>query len=70
MKKRILIRDEYIRLCDAMKLSGEADTGGMAKMMILAGEVLVNGEVCQMKGKKLYPGDTFSFEGSDYTVVQ
>ncbi len=67
---RILIRDEYIRLCDAMKLAGEADTGGMAKMMILSGDVRVNGEVCLMKGKKLYPGDRFSFDGAEYTIIQ
>ncbi len=68
--ERLLIRDEYIRLCDAMKLCGMADTGGMAKMMILSGDVKVNGEVCLMKGKKLYPGDQFSFDGSEYTVIQ
>lgn len=67
---RVLIRDEYIRLCDALKLSGEAETGGMAKLMILAGDVLVNGEVCQMKGKKLYPGDRFTFDGQEYLIVQ
>lgn len=67
---RVLIKDEYIRLCDAMKLSGEADTGGMAKMMILSGDVRVNGEVCLMKGKKLYPGDRFSFDGKEYTIIQ
>lgn len=67
---RVLIKDEYIRLCDAMKLSGEADTGGMAKMMILSGDVQVNGEVCLMKGKKLYPGDRFSFDGKEYTIIQ
>ena len=67
---RLLIRDEYIRLCDALKLSGEADTGGMAKMMILAGDVQVNGEVCLQKGKKLYPGDRFTFDGLEYIIVQ
>ena len=67
---RVLIRDEYIRLCDALKLSGEAETGGMAKLMILNGDVTVNGEVCQMKGKKLYEGDTFSFEGLDYKIYR
>ena len=67
---RVLIRDEYIRLCDALKLCGEAETGGMAKLMILEGDVTVNGEVCLMKGKKLYPGDCFSFDGMDYMIVQ
>lgn len=67
---RLLIKGEYIRLCDALKLCGEADTGGMAKMMILAGDVLVNGEVCQQKGKKLFEGDRFTFDGAEYTIIQ
>ncbi len=67
---KLLINDEYIRLCDAMKLSGEAETGGMAKMMILSGDVAVNGEVCLQKGKKLYEGDRFAFDGSEYLIVR
>ncbi|MBQ7034421.1 MAG: RNA-binding S4 domain-containing protein [Clostridia bacterium] len=67
---KLLINDEYIRLCDAMKLSGEAETGGMAKMMILSGDVAVNGEVCLQKGKKLYEGDRFTFDGSEYLIVR
>ncbi len=67
---RLLIRDEYIRLCDALKLAGEADTGGMAKMLILGGEVKVNGEVCLMKGKKLYPDDRFTIDGAEYLIIQ
>jgi ribosome-associated protein YbcJ (S4-like RNA binding protein) len=30
--------------------------------------VLVNGEVCTMRGKKLYPGDRFTFEGQVYLI--
>lgn len=67
---KLLIRDEYIRLCDALKLSGEAETGGMAKLMILNGDVKVNGEPCLQKGKKLHPGDRFSFDGIEYLIVQ
>lgn len=67
---KLLIQDEYIRLCDALKLSGEAETGGMAKLMILAGDVAVNGEVCLMKGKKLYEGDFFTFDGVDYKIFR
>lgn len=68
--KQILIKDEFIRLCDAMKLAGEAETGGIAKLLILDGLVAVNGEVCTMKGKKLREGDTFSFDGGDYRIVR
>ena len=68
--ENLLIYDEYIRLCDALKLCGEAETGGIAKLMILDGEILVNGEVCLMKGKKLYEGDVFSFDGGAYKIVR
>lgn len=67
---KLLIRDEYIRLCDALKLCGEAETGGMAKLMILNGDVTVNEEVCLMKGKKLYEGDTFAFDGMEYKICR
>lgn len=66
--QKLIIRDEYIRLCDALKLMGLAETGGIAKLMILNEEVAVNGEICLMKGKKLYDGDIFSFEGEDYKI--
>ena len=49
--------EEYIRLCDLLKLTGEFDTGGQAKLSIQNGEILVNGEVCTQRGKKLRTGD-------------
>ena len=58
MKKTITIDTEYIRLDALLKLSGAAETGGMAKVMVQSGEVLVNNEVCTMRGKKLRTGDT------------
>ncbi len=70
LMNKLVIRDEYIRLCDALKLTGEAETGGMAKLMILSGDVSVNGEVCLMKGKKLYEGDIFTFDGADYKIYR
>ena len=41
----------------------------MAKTVIQEGDVLVNGEVCTMRGKKLYPGDHFSFNGDTYVIT-
>jgi ribosome-associated protein len=51
-----------------MKYANIVYSGGEAKQMILDGMVSVNGEVCIMRGKKLYPGDSFSFEGQDYLI--
>ena len=51
------ITTEYIKLQDLLKLAAVTATGGEAKLLIQDGEVLVNGEVCTMRGKKLRPGD-------------
>ena len=55
----IPITTEFIRLDAALKLSGLVDTGGQAKMLIQEGHVLVGGEPCPLRGKKLYPGTPF-----------
>ena len=52
----ITITTEYIKLQDLLKLAAAAATGGEAKLLVQEGEVLVNGEVCTMRGKKLRPG--------------
>ncbi len=51
-----------------LKLAGAAVTGGEAKTLVLGGRVAVNGEVCAMRGKKLYDGDTVSSGGREYAV--
>lgn len=51
------ITTEFIRLDALLKLCSLAETGGHAKSMIQNGEVMVNGEVCTMRGKKMRHGD-------------
>ena len=63
----LAIHTEFIKLQDALKYANVVYSGGEAKQLILEGMVKVNGEVCLMRGKKLYPGDTFSFQG--HTIV-
>ena len=53
----IKITTEYIKLDQLLKFSGIADNGSFAKEIILDGLVKNNGEVCTMRGKKVYPGD-------------
>ena len=62
------IRTEFIKLQDAMKLANVVMSGGEAKVLIQDGQVLVNGEICLMRGKKLRPGDTFSFGNVNYRI--
>ncbi len=53
----IKITTEYIKLDQLLKFSGIVDNGSFAKEIILDGLVKYNGEVCTMRGKKVYPGD-------------
>ena len=66
---KIEIHSEFIKLDAFLKLSGLAETGGEAKLMVADGEVLVNGEVCTQRGKKLRPGDKVSFGGETLEVA-
>ncbi|MDE6314440.1 MAG: RNA-binding S4 domain-containing protein [Lachnospiraceae bacterium] len=66
----IKIRDEFIKLGQALKLAGLVDSGVMAKEVILDGLVTVNGNVELQRGKKLYEGDVFSFEGEEVKVTK
>ena len=63
------IHTEFIKLQDAMKYANIVYSGGEAKQLILDGQVKVNGEICTMRGKKLYPGDRFAFEGFLIEIV-
>ena len=64
----VSIMTEYIKLQDAMKFANIVYSGGEAKALIQEGEVLVNGEVCTMRGKKLREGDSFTFDGTTYKI--
>lgn len=67
-KISVVISTEFIKLESAMKLANILPSGGTAKMVIQDGLVAVNGETCTMRGKKLYPGDEFSYEGQNYLI--
>lgn len=58
MEHRIIeISTEFIKLDSLLKFAGIAAVGGEAKFMVTSGAVLVNGEVCTMRGKKIRSGD-------------
>ena len=65
---QIKIKDEYIKLGQALKLAGMVGSGVEAKVVIQDGQVLVNGEVELQRGKKLHPGDVFSFNGEEAQI--
>ena len=65
---KVVIRDEFIKLGQAMKLAGLVDSGLDAKIVIQDGQVMVNGETDTRRGRKLYEGDTFTYQGQTVTV--
>lgn len=64
----ITIRDEYIKLGQALKLAGLVESGVDAKFFIQDGLVKVNGKVETQRGKKIVNGDVIEFEGQQVTV--
>lgn len=68
MAEKIKISTEFIKLDALLKFASLVGTGGEAKARIQDGEVLVNGEVCTMRGKKIRPGDTVSIDGNEVIV--
>jgi ribosome-associated protein len=64
----VVIGTEFIKLEAALKFANAVESGGMGKAVIQDGLVKVNGEVCTMRGKKLYPGDKFGFDGDTYLI--
>lgn len=67
--RKLKIRDEFIKLGQAMKLADMVDSGVEAKMVIQDGQVSVNGEVEYQRGKKLRNGDLIEYDGSQVQIV-
>lgn len=66
----VYIRDNFIKLGQALKLAGAVESGVDAKCVIQEGLVLVNNEIEVQRGKKLVPGDIISFDGEEYIITE
>lgn len=64
----IKLRDEYIKLGQALKAAGLVETGVDAKYAIEDGLVKVNGEMATQRGKKLHAGDVVSYDGETIKI--
>ncbi|MBR7000095.1 MAG: RNA-binding S4 domain-containing protein [Lachnospiraceae bacterium] len=64
----VTIRDEFIKLGQALKLAGICDSGVDAKELITDGEARVNGEVDLRRGRKLYDGDVVEVKGQSFRI--
>ena len=66
----IKLRDEYIKLGQALKAAGLVGSGVESKIMIQDGLVKVNGETEYQRGKKLYDGDIVFFNGEEIKITK
>lgn len=66
----IKLRDEFIKLGQALKAANLVQDGVEAKYVIQDGEVLVNGEVDTRRGRKLYEGDVLSYQGQEVKIIK
>lgn len=64
----INLREDYIKLGQALKAAGLVESGVEAKVEIIAGKVKVNGNVEIQRGKKLYSGDMVEYKGQKIEI--
>lgn len=67
--EKLQLRDEFIKLGQALKAAGLCDSGVDAKFAIQEGHVKVNGEVELRRGKKLYNGDMVEYRGQTIQIT-
>ena len=67
--QEIKVRDEFIKLGQALKAADLVSSGVEAKIVVQDGQVEVNGEVDTRRGRKLVPGDVITFDGKSVKVV-
>lgn len=68
--EKVYFHTEFVKLQQLMKLADVVGQGSDAKMLIQEGYVKLNGEVCTMRGKKVYDGDVMEFEGNSYLACR
>lgn len=68
-KEIVKISTDFIQLQSFLKFKGISETGGQAKEFIQDGIILVNGEICTARGKKIRPGDVVTAFAVDYEIV-
>ncbi len=68
--EKIILRDEYIKLGQALKAAGLVSSGVEAKIFIEEGKVFVNGQVEYQRGKKLREGDLVEFNNNAVEICK
>lgn len=68
--RKVVLKEEYIKLGQALKAARLVDSGVDAKFAVLEGKVKVNGSVELQRGKKLYAGDVVEFQGEQIQISE
>ena len=68
MSEKISISSEYITLQQLLKMCDYIQSGGQAKYAVKELNITVNGEIEQRRGRKLYPNDQITIEGTTYII--
>ncbi len=68
--EKIKLREEFIKLGQALKAAGLVESGVEAKEVIQDGLVKVNGEIDTRRGRKLYGGDVVTFDGEEIRIEE
>lgn len=67
--EKIKLKDDYIKLGQALKAAGLVESGVDAKLVIQDGLIKVNGQIEVQRGKKLYDGDIVEFDGNQIKIT-
>ncbi|MFT4246193.1 MAG: RNA-binding S4 domain-containing protein [Micrococcaceae bacterium] len=70
MDQQLYLKNDMIRLGQALKLANVVYDGAEAREVIAEGLVTVNGEVVMQRGRQLHPGDKVSFGGETFTLIK
>lgn len=68
--EKVYFHTDFVKLQQLMKLADLVGQGSDAKMLIQEGYVKLNGQVCTMRGKKVYDGDVMEFEGEEFLACK
>ncbi|HCB99907.1 MAG TPA: RNA-binding S4 domain-containing protein [Ruminococcaceae bacterium] len=70
MLEQIKIQTPFIKLEQLLKLVGTFPTGGACKEAIQQGDVVVNGTICLLRGKKLHIGDKVTYFHNTWEIIK
>ncbi|MBE9564710.1 MAG: RNA-binding S4 domain-containing protein [Proteobacteria bacterium] len=67
--RQVILKTQPVELHKILKFEGMAPSGGVAKLAIESGDVMVNGEVETRKRKKMVAGDVIEFNGEKVLLI-